>query len=282
MLVGLYVLALALRLVYLVEIQDLPTFDTSLLDEQYHLQLARQILSGSLPAEPYFRAPLYPYFLAGIVAVTGDEVWWPRVLQIVVGAFLPVLLAYLGRKLFDWRIGIAAGVVAAMYPSFLFYEGSLLIESIMPVAIILLLVQLQRCREVGSFASFLIGGILLGVNCLLRPNMLLFVPALLLWCWLVFNPTLGFAKALKRYLVLVFGCAITIAPVTLRNYVVSGDPVLIAWQGGINFYIGNNHNSNGWSAGVREFGSSWESLYSSPVALAEKALGGAVAEIRCI
>ena len=39
---------------------------------------------------------------------------------------------------------------------------------------------------------------------------------------------------------LLLGCSLTIAPVTLRNYRVGDDVVLISHNAGINFYIGNN------------------------------------------
>ncbi|NIN01520.1 MAG: hypothetical protein GTO24_26530, partial [candidate division Zixibacteria bacterium] len=38
-----------------------------------------------------------------------------------------------------------------------------------------------------------------------------------------------------------------IAPVTLRNYFVGKDLVLIAWQGGLNFYLGNNPDATGYT-----------------------------------
>lgn len=244
------------------------------MDEQYHLELVKQILSGSLPPEPYFRAPLYPYFLAGVVAVTGDTIWWPRLIQMFLGALLPVLLAVLGRRLFGWRTGLAAGVIAAVYPSFLFYEGSLLIESVFPVAVVLLLLQLDRCAETFSPRALALTGILLGVTALLRPNMLMFGAGLFAWCLVAMRSVSDWKVAVRRYLILLISCAAIIVPVTLRNYVVSGDPVLIAWQGGVNFYVGNHRGSNGWSAGAPEFGSTWESLYSSPVAIAERQSGG--------
>ena len=44
----------------------------------------------------------------------------------------------------------------------------------------------------------------------------------------------------RRVAVLLLGTALAIAPVTLRNYYVSGDWVLISYNAGLNFYIGNN------------------------------------------
>ena len=44
---------------------------------------------------------------------------------------------------------------------------------------------------------------------------------------------------------LLIGLLLPILPVTLRNYVVGHEPVLIAYQGGVNLYIGNNPDADG-------------------------------------
>ncbi|MEO0109094.1 MAG: histidinol-phosphatase HisJ family protein, partial [candidate division WOR-3 bacterium] len=67
--------------------------------------------------------------------------------------------------------------------------------------------------------------------------------------------------------------AVVIAPVTIRNYVVSRRLVLIAWQGGTNFYIGNNRYSDGITAIVPGTRSSWWGGFSDVRLKAEQALG---------
>jgi len=67
--------------------------------------------------------------------------------------------------------------------------------------------------------------------------------------------------------------AVVILPVTIRNYVASGQFVPIAWQAGTNFYIGNSPESDGVTAilpGTR--GSLWGG-YDDVRRLAEEAAG---------
>ncbi|MFQ6008248.1 MAG: hypothetical protein ACE5K8_04775, partial [Candidatus Zixiibacteriota bacterium] len=57
----------------------------------------------------------------------------------------------------------------------------------------------------------------------------------------------------------VFGAVLIIAPVSVRNLAVAGDFVLIASQGGINLYIGNNPSADGVSAVLPEpLGHNWQ------------------------
>src|SRR5207248_8868595 len=46
-------------------------------------------------------------------------------------------------------------------------------------------------------------------------------------------------------LVLLVACAMPIVAVTVRNYIVSRQFVMIASHGGLNFYIGNNADADG-------------------------------------
>jgi len=65
-------------------------------------------------------------------------------------------------------------------------------------------------------------------------------------------------KSVIRFLILAAGCVIIVSPVTLRNIFIGHDKVLIASQGGINFYIGNNPYADGTSAVIPEFGNTWQ------------------------
>ena len=112
-----FLAAFSIRVVYLNQISEIPTFDKPIMDEQYHLELAAQINSESgLPEEPYYRAPLYPYFLATVYNLTGESVYWTRLLQILLGALLPLLLYFLGLRIFNRSVAFWSAAIAAFYP----------------------------------------------------------------------------------------------------------------------------------------------------------------------
>jgi hypothetical protein len=60
-----------------------------------------------------------------------------------------------------------------------------------------------------------------------------------------------------------------IIPVTVRNYVVSKDIVFVSWQGGFNFYLGNNRAANGWSARAPGIDASWRGPIKESISIAE-------------
>jgi tetratricopeptide (TPR) repeat protein len=67
---------------------------------------------------------------------------------------------------------------------------------------------------------------------------------LLLWIWIGFPGTNNRTK-LKRSVLILAGFMPIIATITIRNYVVGKDFVLLTSNGGINFYIGNNPRATG-------------------------------------
>jgi tetratricopeptide (TPR) repeat protein len=62
-------------------------------------------------------------------------------------------------------------------------------------------------------------------------------------------------------------------PVTLRNLVVGNDLVLIGWQGGHNFYLGNNPQASGWSVTAAQLDVTWWGGYNDAVQVAQQETG---------
>ncbi|MDZ4723905.1 MAG: glycosyltransferase family 39 protein [candidate division Zixibacteria bacterium] len=271
--------ALLVRLVYLYQIQSMPTFDYPVMDEQYHIQVASQINSSQgFPDEPYYRAPLYPYFLAVLLQIFGDSLFFPRLIQIFLGSLLPVVLFFITRMLLSQTMALWVAGAAVLYPTYLYYDASLLIESIMPLLVAILLWQCLRSQIKPTALNFAAIGILLGLTALARPNILFFAPALLVWIFWIIRPLIGLKKSLIAYSIIGLCIIVAILPVTVRNYLVSGDHVLIAWQGGFNFFIGNNRLSNGWSATVPGVDATWEGGYREVISIAEQEAGHPLAK----
>jgi hypothetical protein len=61
--------------------------------------------------------------------------------------------------------------------------------------------------------------------------------------------------------------------VLVRNYVVGGDLVPVASQGGLNFYLGNHEGADGRAALAPEFRATWSGGLEDSKRLAEKAEG---------
>ncbi len=269
----LFLASFLIRMVHLFGLESMPTFNDPTMDEGYHMELVRQINSAEgYPDEPYFRAPLYPYLLAFLFKITGSSFFAVRVLQILLGSLVPVLLLLLGAKLFNRTIGLWAGWIAAFYPTLIYYDASLLI-TLLEVLLSLATITLLVYSEGKSRWLLVAAGIALGLGGIARPTILLFGPALLIWGWFSLRPQFGLKQAATSIAMVGFSSLLIVLPVTIRNYVVAEDLVTISWQGGYNFYVGNNNKADGWSARVDGIDASWRGGYLQSIAIAEKDLG---------
>jgi hypothetical protein len=72
------------------------------------------------------------------------------------------------------------------------------------------------------------------------PNILLAVPPAAAWIMWRGDPAVPGRWRRTASALFLGGVCLPVAAVALRNLAVSGEPVLISSNGGINFYIGNN------------------------------------------
>ena len=240
-----FLAAFLLRIIYLIQFRSNPSFEFPMVDELWHLNWAKEILGGSFWGdEAYFRGPLYPYFLAFIYKIAGSSIFWTRFLQIIIGSFSAILVYAIGRKLFSKIIGIIAGFAYAAYGTIIFYETMFLI----PVLYIFLLLAsfyyLVLIRDQTDIRAWIQAGICLGLAAIARPNILLLTPLILLWIYFGFRKLAG-GKKLIIPLIYLLGILIPVLSVTVRNYAVTGEFILISSQGGVNLYIGNNPDTEG-------------------------------------
>ncbi|UCB53462.1 MAG: tetratricopeptide repeat protein [Candidatus Zixiibacteriota bacterium] len=246
---GIFVLALVLRIIYLLQIKANPHFFSPTMDPLYHDAWAQNIAGGNwIGSKVFFRAPFYAYFLALVYKIFGHSYIIPRVIQHLLGSFSCVLVYFLARRLFNRKVAIVSGIIAATYGMLMYFEGELLLDSFLVLFDLLLLLFLLRAKENPRFYSWLICGIVLGFSAITRPNILVFVPFVWLWIILVFRKKKTLKAVLTYSAAFLLGGILVISPVTLRNVIAGKDTVLIASQGGINFYIGNNTNADGVSA----------------------------------
>ncbi len=290
MVIGLFVVALALRLLYLTELDDAPFFHHPVGDSKIYHDRALGIMGGDFVGrEAYFHSsPLYSYFMALVYSIFGVKFTVLRVIQFIVGSANCVLIYLLARRAApsSKAVPLAAGAAAALYGTFAFFDGDLLMIPLVLLftcgSILLLTRLVNPEKNIGDTDALprgwkpaliaLAAGVLLGLAGLGKPNVLVFAPFVLIWMLTGFGRSFV-AGRLKEAILFTVGCVIAVAPITLRNYEVSQDFVLVSSNAGVNFYIGNNEHAEGIFMLPPESGLDNTRLYLSSRAAAEQATG---------
>ncbi len=256
-------LGAAERLIHLLAWAKSPYWSGLFLDELYHHLWAKLVACGQVfPPGVFFRAPLYPYLLGAIYAIFGDGGWAPRILQHTIGLASALPVYWTAQRLLRKRsLAILATALWALMPLQVFFESRLLLDAVFAAMVPWFLWMLHLARQKRTAGVLAATGIVLGVMAVTRPTALVFAPIGVVWLWRWMK-----GKALW----MLVGLFIPILPVFAAN-VANGDFVLIASQGGINLYIGNNPQSDGASAVVPELGRNWQ--YRRCAALAKQSLG---------
>jgi tetratricopeptide (TPR) repeat protein len=246
---ALFALALTLRLIYIHEIRSLVWFDVPLVDGASYFRIAKAIAGGDLLAGhgAFWQPPLYSYFLALLLKIVGTDMGRIYAAQAMLGALSCVLAAGIGARIGGPRAGVATGLVMALYGPLIHFDAQPLIPVLHIVLALGGLALLLRAADGGDVpatrrpAAWGGAGLLWGLAAIATPTILPAVPPAAVW--IAWRGARGpAAPGGRRRAVLLFlaGVSLPIAAVAARNLMVSGEPILISSNGGINFYIGNN------------------------------------------
>jgi 4-amino-4-deoxy-L-arabinose transferase-like glycosyltransferase len=178
-----------------------------------------------------YRAPLWPFLIAGISVVFGPSDYFARLFLCLVGSGTCVLVYLFARDLFGWRIGIVAGAFAAVYPELYIYDGWLYTESLyifLLLAFCYGLYRLLRTPE-RNWHIWILCGILLGLLSLTRPNGIVVMGFFIVWAIIMaWQKLLSWRVTVKGVLATTLIALLLIAPWTVRNYLVSHSFIPVA------------------------------------------------------
>ncbi len=267
---GVTLVALVIRTVYILQMADPalnPLFTHPVLDAAVHRRWALGILAGTWPPpEPFFRAPLYPYFLAFLYRVFGpDHALAVQLVHGLISALGAGLAGLCADRVWGRRAGWFAGLGFAVMWSSIFFAGELL-DVTLGVTLNLLLWWLL----LGKISDRRLGltGLTWGLSIISRPLILVIAPVVVFYLH-----RRGVGWRARGWLMLAAGMAVAILPVTVRNLTVGGEPVLVAASGGVNFFIGNNQFADGRVAFLPGAAMDWHGEMSEVTALAAKETG---------
>ena len=123
-------LALLLRVIYILEIDQSPLFAHPAVDSETYTRQAMQLATGNwlgVGQGPFWQPPLYPYFLGVVQALApGTFFHAARLVQALMGALVCAMVFWIGRHLFNPAVGLMAAVAAALYGPLIFFDGELL------------------------------------------------------------------------------------------------------------------------------------------------------------
>ena len=257
-LVVVILVAAALRAWYLTEVAQAPDFRALRQDLEVQDYQARAMVSGDwtvpegrndpkITTTPYYRPPGYPYLLAGIYFVTGGDYLAPRAFNMLLGLLSIVLMYLFGRAVYHRWVGMAVAALMAGYWGFIYYEGEINDPAMFVILVPCLLWSLRFWATSFKFRWALTAGLLTGVYAIMRPNILLFGPFMAAWM-LHAGWRAGRLRRVPGGWIGLFAAFLIIAPVTVRNYVVSGEFVPVSTYFGENFLIGNGEESDGYTS----------------------------------
>ena len=244
----LFALALLVRAVVLIQIAGTPYFQVGNIDSVAYQQWAARLVAGDwLPAGTFYQSPLYAYFLAALEVVAGPSTWVPRLVQIVIGSVSPVLLYWIGARLFSRRIGWIAGILLALYGPLVLEEVTLSKTTLLVATSLAGFALYLRGAATGRARDLVAAGLLFGVSVVGVGQWLLVFLALAVWVPMMLPERVP-ALRLRAAAAFAAGGLVFIAPMAVWNSARGGGLVLTSGDAGLNFFTGNNERATGLPA----------------------------------
>lgn len=210
--------------------------------------------------------PAYGFVLAAAYAVLGRSAATVAALHTAFDLVAIALLAAIGGRLTGRpEAGLLAGLGMALYPYLVFQslavnDTALFILELHALVWLAVLAGRRPAAGVAAVASALLAGAVLGVGVLTRPVLAVVAAAVGLWLWRR-APREGVPVRLAA--VALAAAAVPLAAWGARNLAVLGQPVLVATNGGSNFWQGNNPET------VRYLRAGWDVQWIPPGELGE-------------
>ncbi len=264
--VAIFCCALLVRLIFLAENRNDPFFHYRGIDAQQYHEMAVDFLEGTWPDGVVFSwPPLYPLFLGLLYKTIGQNATIVKMLQAVLGSISCVLVYFIARFIFNGLfVPLAAAIICCFCGTLIYFDCQLLSGNLDVLLELLIILSLLFASRRSRLIFWGAAGMFVGLSAINRGAMLLFLPVILFWMYMVRRYRWGIdgqspgPTHWQTAVALLLPAVLVIAPVVLHN--VRHDKVLadnkpghisfkgfvetgflpIAYNLGINFYLGNH------------------------------------------
>ncbi|MCH9001686.1 MAG: glycosyltransferase family 39 protein [Planctomycetes bacterium] len=214
-------------------------------DAEAYYEWASRIIAGEwLGGEGFYQAPLYPYSLAIIRSVLGDGIGPIAIVQCLASVVSAILIAATAGRFWGRRVGLLAGVMLALYPAGIFFDGLVQKTSFGCLATCGLVAAVGWAVFDNRRRAVLAVGAMSGLVVLLREQAFVWIPLLGVWTW-VRQPNPESGHRWSRVGFYILGVALILGPIGVRNRIVAKEWSFSTFQAGPNFYIGNHAGADG-------------------------------------
>jgi len=165
------------------------------------------------------RTPGYPFFLAGVIGLGGEDLYVIALVQHLLGLIVAGLAYLIARKLFGPPIALVAALIVALEGTLLVAEHYIMPETLFTVFVLLSTWLMLLARERMSLKLVLVLGLCIGVAALIRPVGLVLGPIAGL---MLLTGQASWPRRAATIGVLATGAALIVLPWMGRNAVVQG------------------------------------------------------------
>lgn len=202
-------------------------------DKNFSLEQRKKIWEKWFGGKRFHQEPLYPYLLAIIYKMSGNEVSWVFGLQLFLGIVNQVLIYLLTRKYFGNIPAILATFLALLYGPFKLYETTLLRTTLLTFLGLLTVWMAGIALTQKNLLSFFFAGLIFGINLITKSTILVFIFLFLPVTYLYFKNNLkGWLLAMVS---LGLGFLLPLLPVMIRNIKVQVPPMEMSSVGAYAF-----------------------------------------------
>ena len=201
--------------------------------EHVFLGGARRLLSGygfGDPSYPILSAPLYAVLIAAGMQLFGDAQLPIKLVQAVADSLTVVLLYFICRRVFEERIARVAAALAAVYPFSIYAAASIGDEALFAFFLTGFVLLGLRAIEEGRWWLHGAAGAALALATLIRASTQ-FYP--LFWLLTLCVLCSVSRRTFARFAAFCACFTLLIAPWTIRNYLVLGEFIPVAVNGGL-------------------------------------------------